>query len=105
MYNPSFQQMKKQLLQLDKWLVMAASQAETKKFDPKNFLQLRLVVDQYAFARQVQAACDVAKLAASRLGGKEAPTHPDTEETLDQLRERIRSVVAYLDGFSAQDFA
>lgn len=104
MYYDSIKQMKKQLGQLDKWLETAAAYADTKKFDAKNFLGLRLVVDQFPFSRQVQTACDSAKLAASRLSGKEAPVHPDTEETMDQLRERVRSVIGYLDGFSAKDF-
>jgi uncharacterized protein len=104
MINESIQQMKKQLGQLDKWLVAAAALADSKKFESKNFLGIRLIVDQFSFARQVQSACDAVKLAAARLSGKEAPVHPDTEETIDQLRERVRSVIGYLDGFSAKDF-
>lgn len=99
-----FSQMKKQLGQLDKWLETAAADAKARSFDPNVFLGLRLAPDQFAFARQVQTACDTAKLAASRLTGKEAPSHPDTEQTLDELRARVRSVIAYLDTLSAKDF-
>ncbi len=104
MYNDMFKQMKKQLGQLDKWLEAAAAHAEQKKFDPKSFLSLRLVVDQFPFAKQVQGVCDVTKLAAARLAGKEAPSHADTEETLAQLRERVAAVVTYLGTFTAKDF-
>ncbi|MDB4968525.1 MAG: hypothetical protein JWN44_4214 [Myxococcales bacterium] len=104
MIHDAFQQMKKQLGQLDKWLEAAAAHAVSKKIDSKNFLGLRLVVDQLPFSFQVQTACDTAKLAASRLTGKDAPAHPDTEETIDQLRARVRAVVTYLDGFTAKDF-
>jgi hypothetical protein len=104
MYYETFGQMKKSLGQLEKWLDAAAAFAEARSFDPKVFLGLRLAPDQFAFARQVQATCDVTKLAASRLSGKDAPTHADTEQTLDELRARIRSVIDYLDGFSAKDF-
>ena len=104
MYYETFQQMKKQLGQLDKWLETAAAYAETKKFDSKNFLGLRLSVDQFPFSRQVQVACDTAKTAASRLTGKEAPNNPDTEETIEQLRARVQSTIAYLNGFTAKDF-
>jgi hypothetical protein len=97
-------QMKKQLGQLDKWLEAAATFAQTKSFDPNLFLGFRLSPDQFAFARQVQTACDTAKLAASRLSGKDAPAHPDTEQTIDELRARVQTVVAYLNGFSAADF-
>jgi len=104
MYHAFFLQMKKQLGQLDKWLEATKAHAQKKSFDPDVFMGMRLAPDQFAFARQVQTVCDTAKLAASRLAGKEAPSHPDTETTIDQLRERVRSVIGYLDGFSAADF-
>jgi hypothetical protein len=100
----TFKQMKKMLGQADKWLETAATFAKTKSFDPNVFLTLRLAPDQFAFARQVQTACDTAKLAAARLAGKEPPKHPDTEQTLDELRTRIQSVITYLDSFTAKDF-
>ena len=104
MYFETVGQMKKMLGQLDHWLDAAAAFAQKKSFDPNLFLGFRLAPDQFAFARQVQAACDTAKLAASRLAGKDAPTHPDSEQTLDELHTRVRAVSAYLDGFSAKDF-
>jgi uncharacterized protein len=104
MYYETLGQMKKQLGQLDKWLESAAAFAKAKSFDPDLFLGFRLSPNQFAFARQVQTACDTVKLAMSRLSGKEAPAHPDTEKTLDELRARVRSVIAYLDSFSAKDF-
>ena len=105
MYFETFSQIKKQLRQLDKWLETAGEYATTKKFEPNVFLTLRLAPDQFAFVKQVQAVCDVAKLAASRLTGKEAPSNPDNEATLEELRARVRSTLAYLDGFSEKDFA
>src|SRR5437764_890782 len=99
MYLQMFRQMKKMLGQLDKWLDTATAFAEKKSFDPNVFLTLRLAPDQFAFARQVQTACDTAKLAAARLAGKEPPKHADTEQTIDELHARVRSVIAYLDGF------
>jgi hypothetical protein len=104
MYYETLGQMKKMLRQLDKWLEAAAAFAKTKSFEPDLFLGFRLAPDQFALARQVQTACDTAKVATSRLTGKEAPTHPDTEKTLDDLRARVGSVLAYLDGVSAKDF-
>ena len=97
MYYETLRQMKKMLGQVDKWLASATAFARDKSFDPNVFLGLRL-------ARQVQAACDTVKLAAARLAGKEAPSHPDTEQTLDDLRARVRTVLIYLDGFSEKDF-
>lgn len=105
MYFAIFGQWKKMLGQLDKWLTTATAFATEKKFDPNLFLQFRLAPDQFAFARQVQAACDTAKLAASRLTGKEAPTHEDKEQTIAELQARVQSVIAYLDSFKEADFA
>lgn len=97
-------QMKKTLNQVEKWLDTAEGFAKEKSFDPNLYLGFRLAPDQFAFARQLQTATDTAKLSSSRLTGIEAPKHPDTEQTLDELRARIRSVVSYLDGFAAKDF-
>lgn len=105
MYDETFRQMKKMLGQLDRWLEAAEAYAKQKSFDPNLFLGFRLAPDQFAFARQVQIACDTVKLAASRLGGKEAPVQADNEQTIDELRARVKSVISYLDGFSAKDFA
>jgi hypothetical protein len=104
MYYETLCQMKKMLGQLDKWLDAATAFAATKAFDPNLFLGFRLAPDQFPFVRQVQASCDLAKLIASRLTGKEAPSQPDTEQTIDDLHARIRATLAYLDGFSAKDF-
>jgi hypothetical protein len=97
-------QMKKMLGQMDTWLAAATTFATKKSFDPNVFLTMRLAPDQFAFARQVQTACDTAKLATARMAGKEAPKHPDTEQTVDELRARVKTVIAYLDGFTAKDF-
>jgi hypothetical protein len=105
MYFEIFRQMRKQLAQLDVWLDKADASAKARSFDANAFLECRLAPDQSAFVRQVQIVCDTAKVAASRLSGKDAPAHPDTEKTVDELRARVRAVLEYLDGFSAKDFA
>src|SRR5262245_48402907 len=104
MIYQTLRQMRKMLAHLDKWLDAAAAFAKEKSFDPNVFLGLRLAPDQFPFSRQVQSSCDTLKLAAARLAGKEAPSHPDTEQTLDELHARIRKVLAYLDGFAESDF-
>jgi len=55
--------------------------------------------------RQIQIACDAAKNGSARLSGKQAPSHPDTEQTLEQIRSRIKATVAYLATFVEEDFA
>ena len=92
-------------------LVAILSEAEKyageKKFDVAVLLQARLAPDQFSLIRQVQIACDTAKLGAARLADteKDAPVQADTEATLGEIKARIESTVAYLQGFTAQSFA
>jgi hypothetical protein len=104
MYFQILCQMKKQLGQIDKWFDAATAFAQAKSFDPNVFLTMRLSPDQFAFTRQVQVVCDTAKQVASRLTGKDLPASADNEQSLDDLRARVRSAIAYLDGFTAKDF-
>ena len=105
MYFEIFRQMRKQLAQVDTWLDAATTAGKARSFNPDTFLECRLAPDQFAFAKQLQLACDTAKLAASRLSGKDAPTNADADKTIDESRTRLRSVMEYLDGFAAKDFA
>jgi len=104
MYYESFLQFKKMLGHINNWLDKTDAYGKERSFDPNVLVNFRLAPDQLAFARQIQVACDTLKLGAARLTGKEAPSHPDTEQTMGELRERVKSVIAYLDGFSAKDF-
>lgn len=104
MYLAIFSQMKKQLGQVKGWLDAATAAAKGRSFDPDLFLATRLAPDQFPLVQQLQSACDAAKLAASRLSGKPAPSHPDEEKTIAELRARIDATVEYLDGFSEADF-
>ncbi len=104
LYEASVPQMKKMLNQLDAWLSAGEALATKKSFDPSVLVAARLAPDQYPLVRQVQSACDGAKTTAARLTGKEPPSHPDTEKTMEELHARIRTCVAYLDTFSAADF-
>ena len=99
------QQMTKMLTNLDGELDKAVEYAKSKSFDPAVLLQARLAPDMYPLMQQIQTVCDGAKFLAARLSGKTAPKHPDTEQTLDEIRTRIRSVLEYLATFQASDFA
>jgi uncharacterized protein len=90
---------------LDACLGKAVAHAGAKSFDPNVLLQCRLAPDMFPLVRQVQAACDNAKYAASRTAGKEPPSHPDTEQTMDDVRKRIATVRTYLETFTEADFA
>lgn len=104
LYELTVVQFAKMLTNLNLMLDKASAYSEAKKFNVEVLLQSRLAPDQFHFIRQVQIACDTAKLGVSRLTGKTAPVHEDNETTLDELKARIKDVIDYLNTFSPQDF-
>lgn len=98
-------QPKKMLENLERWLDKAEAWAKERAFDPELYLGFRLAPDQFPLLEQIQSACDNAKFVAARVAGKQPPSHPDDEQTLAQIRQRIQSVKQYLDGFVPEDFA
>lgn len=103
-YDLTVPQFAKTLKNLNAILDKAAGFADSKKFEMDVLLQSRLAPDQFNFIRQVQIACDTAKLGASRLTGKAAPVQEDNEKTLSEIKARIDSVVSYLESFKPEDF-
>ena len=95
----------KTLQNLERWMDKAAAHAQAKSFDADVLVQARLAPDAYPFVRQVQSACDQAKYAAAYLGNKPAPSHPDTEQTFAELRQRIAKCLAFLESVPAKDYA
>jgi len=104
LYEACIPQMSKMLENLSVWLDKAAASAEARGFDPQVLLSARLAPDQFALTRQIQTAADTAKFAGARLTGKEPPSHPDTETSFDELRDRLKSTVEFLRGLTAEDF-
>lgn len=105
LYELTAIQFAKILGNLNVMLDKASAYADAKKFSVDVLLQSRLAPDQFNFIRQVQIACDTAKLGVARLTGKSAPVHEDNETTLAELKARIEDVIAYLGTFTAEDFA
>ena len=89
--------MSKMLRNLEAWLTKAEASAEARSFEVDNLASMRLAPDQFPLVRQVQASCDAAKAGAARLAGVEVPSHPDTETTIKELRERIAKTLAFLE--------
>ena len=98
-------QFSKMLKNLDRWLEASTTFATTKNFPVDALAQARLAPDQYELVRQVQSACDAAKYAAAYLTGQTAPSHPDVEKTVAELRTRIQTCAAYLDSIPAARYA
>ena len=95
----------KMLHNLEQWMDKADEHAKAKSFETDVLAQSRLAPDAYELIRQVQAACDQAKYAAAYLGGKQPPSHPDTEKTFADLRARIKKCLAFVETVPAKEFA
>jgi len=103
-YAACIPQMTKMLDNLSACLDKAVASAEARGFDAQVLLTARLAPDQYPLTRQLQGAADAAKFAGARLTGKDAPVHPDTETTIDELRARLKTAADFLRGLTAADF-
>lgn len=64
----------------------------------------RLAPDMRPLSFQVQTATDRAKFGVTRLTGLAAPSWPDDEKTMDELRSRIDKALAFLDGVDPTAF-
>ena len=83
------------------WLDKAEAHAREKKFEPAVYLGARLAPDMLPLSTQIQIACDAAKFFVARLAGVEAPAFADDEKTLDELRQRVRKTIDYLQSVPA----
>lgn len=89
---------------LEKWLDKAEAHAKARSFDVNVLLGARFAPDMLPLVSQIRIACDWAKFGYARLAGKEPPVHADGEQTLPELRARIRSVLSYIATFQESDF-
>ena len=104
LYELTIPQFTKMLKNLSAVLDKGAQYADAKKFEVDVLLNSRLAPDQFNLIRQVQIACDTAKLGVARLTGKDAPTHEDKEKTLPELKARIQSTIDFLNTIKKTDF-
>lgn len=102
MYETAVPSFRKHLEALDAILDKAAAYAEQRKIDPDALLLARLYPDMYTFKKQVQSACDFAKLSVGRLAGLTPPVHDDSEKTLSDLKRRIAETLEVLDEAKAE---
>lgn len=106
-YQLTVVQFSKMLNNLAAILTKAEQAAQAKKYDLSVLLNARLAPDQFNLIRQVQIACDTAKLGVARLAGvvDSAPKHADDETTLAELQQRIAETLAYLATFTPEMLA
>ncbi len=89
---------------LDAILSKAEAHCEAHGIDPAALLSARLYPDMFPLTRQIQVACDAAKLTGFRLAGIEAPSHGDNETSFAALRARLKEVCALLATLSLAQF-
>lgn len=87
------------------WLDKGEAFANARGMSEEALLSARLYPDMLPLTRQIQMVSDAAKAAGARLSGGAAPSFPDEETTLEQLRQRIDNTIDYLNSLNEADFA
>lgn len=88
------------LRNMSAWLDKAAQ--EIPGVDPAG---ARLIDDMRPLSAQYQMASDSAKNAIARLTGIEAPSMPDVETSISELKERCARTIAFIEGVDPSAFA
>ena len=100
MYQASVPPFVRALNNLAAILEKGAVHAQARKIDEAVLLNSRLFPDMFPLSRQVQIATDTARSGAGRLAGAEFPTYEDKETTFQELVERVRKTIAYLESLT-----
>src|ERR1700687_281195 len=105
MYYQVISQCTQSLKNLEDCLDKAEQHAAAKKFDVGVLMTSRLAPDMQHFIYQIQSACDYVKAAAAWLSGQTPPKHNDNEQTIDDVRARIRKTVAFAESVREAQYA
>jgi len=90
---------------LETCLDKAEQHAAARKFDVNVLMTSRLAPDQHHFIYQVQSACDYVKGAAAWLSGQTPPKHDDSEQTIGEVRARIKKTIAFVESVEEAQYA
>lgn len=88
--------MQKSLKTMMNLLVKVENQLEDKEHTQEILLDARLAPDMFPFVKQIQVMSDNAKGAMARLSGREIPSMPDEEKTLEELVERLSKTLEFV---------
>jgi hypothetical protein len=105
MYYQVISQCTQSLRNLETCLDKAEQHAGAKKFDVGVLMASRLAPDMKDLIYQVQSACDYVKAGAAWLSGQTPPKHEDNEQTIDELRARIRKTIAFAESVEEAQYA
>jgi hypothetical protein len=82
-------------------LAKAEANAAERKFNPDNFVGMRLAPDMHPFSFQIQSATDRSKLYLARVSGVTAPQWPDTEKTWEEVKARLQTGLDFASSIGA----
>ena len=105
MYYQVVSQLAQALKNVDGWLDKAERHAAARKFDVEVLMTSRLAPDMGVFVYQVQSACDYVKGAAAWLSGQMPPRHEDNENTIGEVRARLRKTIAFVESVHEDQYA
>ena len=92
---------KKALTQLLVVMEKGVANAKARNFDVSVLVGARLAPDMLPFVRQIQLASDFAKNSMARLAAVDPPKFDDVETTMDELVDRVKKTLAYVDSVPA----
>ncbi|MFS8974494.1 DUF1993 domain-containing protein [Cupriavidus necator] len=104
MYYAAIQQATQSVENLYALLDKAERYAQAQNFPVSELMASRLALDMQPFVYQVQSACDYLKGAAACLSGQTPPKHEDNEQTIDEVRARIRKTIEFCRGVTAEQY-
>ena len=104
MYQASVPALIKTLENLAAILNKAVQHADARKIDHGAFLGARAFPDMLPMVRQVQLASDFAKNGTARIAGVEGPKFPDNEASFEELQERIKKTIDFLNTLKPAQF-
>lgn len=88
---------KKALTQLLVVMQKGVANAQARNFDVSVLVSSRLAPDMLPFSRQIQLTSDFAKNSMARLAAVDPPKFDDVETTMDELLERVKKTLAFID--------
>ncbi|NPC59158.1 DUF1993 domain-containing protein [Caenimonas soli] len=90
---------------VERWLDKAQAHSLAQGIKMSALLHAQLAPDMRDFIYQIQSACDYTKAGAAWLSGQRPPRHEDNEQTLEEIRARIRRTVKFAESVQPAQYA
>ena len=104
MYQAAVPGILRMLHSLSAILDKAQTMVSARKWEDAKLLDARLFPDMFPLARQIQSVSDNAKGIIGRLSGSEAPSMPDTETTIADLKARLTKTAEFINSIHPSKF-